>query len=221
MPSPYDFTTLARAAARLKVSTSDTQLPALLTASGRTLANWLGYEAHLREDVEESVSSEGGYRLFLRAGAVRRVVRVAVGGEEVPAKDYRLESPRHGRILRHSCPWPFTGTWTDGVEPLPHTSHDTREILVTYDAGWRTPGQVALALEEDPASTLASDLPAELEEAAMVTLTALYLPAGRDPNVTSRATGDASVSWRADPMALPPMARQLAQHWRKTKWRQL
>lgn len=217
MPTEYDFTTLARAADRLKVATTDAQLPALITAGSRALSNWLGYEVHLRTDVEESVPSEGGRRLFLRAGAVRRLVRITVGGSEVAASEYFLESPKLGRIQRRTGCWPFTGEWTDGVSPMPHTAYDTGEIIVTYDAGWRTPGQVALALEADSASTLTSDLPTELEEAALVTITALYRPAGRDPNVTSRSTGDASVTWSADPKAVPPLARQLAGHHQKTR----
>ncbi|MCY1080294.1 hypothetical protein [Archangium lansingense] len=217
MATEYDLTTVARAAGRLKVSSSDAQLPALVTAASRALANWLGYEVHLRTDAQESVPSEGGRRLFLRAGAVRRLVRITVGGEEVAATDYHLESPRHGRIVRRSCAWPFTGTWTAGVSPIPHTAYDTGEIVVTYDAGWRTPGQVELALAADPTSTLTSDLPAELEEAVLATVTALYRPAGRDPNVTSRSVGDASVTWSTDPKAVPEMARQLAEPHRKTR----
>jgi hypothetical protein len=220
MATPYDFTTLPRAAARLKVSTSDVELPGLIAAASRALANWLGYEAHLREEVEETVPSEGGRYLWLRAGAVRRLVRVTVGGAEVEASAYHLDSPRHGRIVRRVGCWPFTGTWTAGVAPTPLTSHDTGEIRVTLDAGWRTPGQVVLALEENPASTLTSELPAELEEAALVVLAALYRPAGRDPNVLSRSTGGGSVTWRADASAVPLLAQHLAAPHRKLSRRQ-
>jgi hypothetical protein len=221
MPTEYDFTTLARAAARLKVPPTDAQLPALITAASRALANWLGYEAHLREEVEETVPSEGGRRLFLRAGAVRRLLRITVYGQEVPATDYTLESARLGRILRRSGRWPFTGEWTEGVAPMPHTAHDTGDIVVTYDAGWRTPGQVALALEEDPASALTSDLPAELEEALLVTVTGWYRRLGMDLDVTTKSLGDASVSWGGDSLrggkpSLPLMAEQLAAPHRKS-----
>lgn len=221
MPTEYDFTTLARAAARLKVPTTDAQLPALITAASRALSSWMGYEAHLREAVEETVPSEGGLRLFLRAGAVRRLVRITVNGTEVPASDYVLESPKLGRILRRSCRWPFTGEWTEGVAPMPHTSHDTGAIVVTYDAGWRTPGQVALALETDPSSTLESDLPAELEEALLFTVTGWYRRLGMDLDVTTKSLGGASVSWGADSLrggkpSIPLMAEQLAAPYRKS-----
>ncbi|ATB41139.1 hypothetical protein CYFUS_006601 [Cystobacter fuscus] len=219
MPTPYDFTTMARAAARLRVSSTDAELPALLTAASQALADWLGYEAHLREGVEETVPSEGGRTLFLRAGAVRRVLRVEVDGTEVPAGEYFLESPRLGRVVRRRGRWPFTGEWTEGVAPQPHTAHDTGTLRVTFDAGWCTPGQVALALAADPASTLVADLPTPLEEAALVTLTALRSGAGRDPNVTSRSIGGGSITWAADRSAVPTLAQQLAQPYYKARRR--
>ncbi|QRK06051.1 hypothetical protein JQX13_38895 [Archangium violaceum] len=221
MASELDFTTLARAAARLKTSTSDAELPALITAASQALADWLGYDAHLRENIQETVPSEGGRVLFLRAGAVRRIVSVTVAGAEVPPSEYFLESPRYGRVLNRRGGWPFTGQWTDGVAPMPLRAHDTGEIVVTYDAGWRTPGQVALALAADPASTLTSDLPAPLEEAALITLTALRSGAGRDPTVISRSIGGGSVTWAADRTAVPALAQQLARpHHKSTRRKQ-
>lgn len=219
MPTPYDFTTLARAATRLKVSPTDAELPALLTAASLALADWLGYEAHLREGVEETVPSEGGRTLFLRAGQVRRVLWVELNGAQVPAEDYFLESPRLGRILRRRGHWPFTGDWTEGVAPMPHTAHDTGQVRVTFDAGWRTPGQVALALEADLGSALTSDLPALLEEAALVTLTAMRAGAGRDPGVTSRSIGGGSITWAESRPAVPLHAQQLAQPYYKARRR--
>jgi len=210
MPSELDFTTLARAAARLRVPTTDAELPGLITAWSQALADWLGYEAHLREGVEETVPSEGGRRLQLRAGAVRRVVRITVGDVEVAPGEYFLESARQGRITRHTGRWPFTGEWTDGVAPMPLKSYDTGQILVTLDAGWRTPGQVALALEENPASTLKSDLPPVLEEALLIALTAWYRRLGQDVDVTSKGLGSGSVSWGGTKLALSVAVQQLA-----------
>ena len=215
MPTEVDFTTLTRAATRLRVSPTDAELPAQLTAASQALADWLGYEAHLREGVVETVPSEGGRHLFLRAGAVRRLTRVTVDGAEVPAEEYFLESPRLGRILRRRGRWPFTGEWAQGVTTWPFSSHDTGGIAVTFDAGWLTPGQVALALEADASSTLVSDLPAPLEEAALVTLTALRSAAGRDPNVTSRSIGGGSLSWAAVRPAVPEPAQQFARTYYK------
>lgn len=215
MATEYDLTTLERAAARVKAPPGDAELPALLTAASVALADWLGYEAHLREGVQETVPSEGGWRLLLRAGAVRQVTSITVDGVEVPTDEYFLESSKFGRIQRRSCRWPFTGEWTEGVAPMPLHSRDTGSILVTFDAGWRTPGHVALALAADPASTLTSDLPAPLEEACLITLTTLRAGAGRDANVVSRSVGSGSVTWAADRSAVPPLAHQLARPYYK------
>jgi hypothetical protein len=218
MPTEYDLSTLERAALRLRVPPSDAELPAQLAAASQAVADWLGYEAHLREGVVETVPSEGGRILLLRAGAVRRILRITVGGAEVPAGEYALTNPQSGRVTRHPGRWPFTGEWSGGVTPMPLTAHDTGEIVVTFDAGWRTHGQVALALEANPASGLVSDLPAVLEEAALVTLTALRAGAGRDPNVTSRSIGGGSITWAPERPAVPTLAQQLAGRYRKS-WR--
>lgn len=226
MPSELDFTTVARAANRLKVPTTDPELPGLITAWSQALAEWLGYEAHLREGVEESAPSQGGVYLWLRSGAVRRVLSVAVHGVELPASAYHLHSPTQGCLVHRAGGWPFTGTWTRGVEPLPLASHDTGAVVVRFDAGWRTPGQVALALEADPASTLESDLPPVLEEALLITLTAWYRRMGQDVDVTSKGLGSASVGWGADSVrggkpSLPLPTKQLAKpYYKKTRRKQ-
>jgi hypothetical protein len=215
MPHESDFTTLERAALRLRVSPTDAELPAQLTAASQAVADWLGYEAHLREGVQETVPSEGGRSLQLRAGAVRRILRITVGGAEVPPEEYCLGATRTGQVLRYRGRWPFTGDWSGGVSPAPLRARDTRDIVVTFDSGWRTPGQVALALMADASSAWVSDLPAVLEEAALVTLTALRAGAGRDPDVTSRSLGGGSISWAPERPAVPDLARQLARPYYK------
>ncbi|MBM7117634.1 hypothetical protein [Archangium primigenium] len=217
MPTALDFTTLARAATRLRVSPTDAELPAQLAAASQALADWLGYPAHLREGVVETVPSEGGRCLQLRAGAVRRVSRVTVQGVEVPPEEYFLESPRAGRITRRRGRWPFTGDWGGSVAPVPLSARDTGEVEVTFDAGWLTPGQVALALalEVDATRTWVSDVPPVLEEATLVVLTALRSAAGRDPNVVSRSLGGGSVSWAAQRPAVPELAQLLARPYYK------
>jgi hypothetical protein len=210
MPFADDFTTLARAANRLKVPPTDAELPGLVLAASRAVANFLGYEAHLRESVVETVVGQGGAYVWLRAGAVRQLRSVRVRGAELLPETVAIDCTRAGRLVHRRGGWPFTGSATHGIVPTPLRAWDTGEIVVTFDSGWRTPGQVALALAQDAGSTLASDLPAELEEAALLTLAALQRPAGRDPNVVSRSTGGASVTWRADASAVPLLAQQLA-----------
>ncbi|HEX5750019.1 MAG TPA: hypothetical protein VFZ09_27565 [Archangium sp.] len=220
MPTPYDFTTLARAATRIRVSTSDAELPALITAASRALANFLGYEAHLREEVDETVVGQGGVYVWLRAGQVRQLHSVKVHGAELAEGEVAIDCPRAGRLVRRRGRWPFTGSSTAGIVPIPLQAHDSGDIVVSFDSGWRTPGQVALALEAEPSSTLTSELPPELEEAALLVLTAWYRRLGQDPDVTTKSLGDASISWGADSMrggkvAIPLIAAQLAAHHRK------
>lgn len=199
MAAPHDLITLARAANRLQVPLSDIELPGLITTASEALAEWVGYPLHLRENVVETCAG-GAPRLFLQAGAIRRVLSVHVFGVEVEATGYKLEDPIKGHLLRLRCDWPFTGRTGGGVSDAPLQRQDTGDIAVTFDAGWVTPGQVELARAADPTSTLVTDLPATFEEAALVALTAWYRQLGADPDVTSMSIGGGSVGWGADSM---------------------
>lgn len=216
MPSPYDLTTLEAAATRLKVSTADVELPSLITAASRAVSRHVGYELHRREGLTESVAGHGGRYLFLRAGAVQSVQRVEECGAEVPPDAYRLESPLMGRIARRRGCWPFTGRTSGGISNTPLQAEATGELVVTYTAGWVTPGQVALAREADAASTLVSDLEPDIAEAALITVTAWYRRKGRDADVASVGLGDSSQSFAGTgPLAVPTLAQGLLAPYRK------
>jgi hypothetical protein len=204
----YDWTTLARAAARLQVSESEGELPAVITAASRALSNVLGYPAHLREEVVETVAGAGGAYVWLKAGQVRQLRAVSVYGQELPTEAYALDSARHGRVVRRGGLWPFTGSSSAGVSSIPLRTHDTGDIAITFDAGWVTPGQVALT------PSLERDLPEDLEEAALLTVTAWWRRRGRDTDVQSESLGDASLSYLATRLAVPQLAAELVSHYR-------
>jgi len=193
------------------MSSADASLPGLITAASSALAEFLGYPMHRREGVEETVVGQGGRYLWLESGAIQSIASITVGGSAVDASLYALDGrdgARKGRIIARGWHnWPFTGEWTAGISPTPLRAYDTGEIIITFTSGWVTPGQVALGTYPS------SDMPPELEQAALEVVTAWRSGQGRDNRVTSMASGDASVSWASGEGGSPPLplaARALA-----------
>jgi hypothetical protein len=117
-------------------------------------------------------------------------------------------------VLALRQPWAFTGRTGGGVSQAPTFREDTGDIVVTFTAGWVTPGQVALD------GTKTRDLPATLEQACLTVVTAWYTEKGQNPNITSQSVGNASIGFGGDSLrggraALPLNAQQLARRYRK------
>lgn len=151
-------------------------------------------------------------RLFLQAGAIHEVDSITCYGEEREASTYRVEDSIKGILLAYRTPWPFTGQTAGGVSEAPTFREDTGDIVATFSAGWVTPGQVALDGE------LVRDLPQVFEEACITTVTAWYREKGKNPNVASQSTGNASISFASGGTgrdALPLAARTMVGRYRK------
>lgn len=232
MANAADMTTLNRAAQRLRVSTSDSDLPTLITAASKALVRYLGYAVERRTGVVESAVGHGGVYLWLESGALQEVTSVTVGGSALATTSYALDGTYgalRGRLVaRGGYRWPFTGESTGGVNSTPFRAYDTGEILVTFTSGWVSPGQAVIAsgytepltAEQETEARSSVTLPEELEQAALEVVTAWYRSKGHDPNVTSRSTGDASIGYGGDAMrggraSLPLVARELADYYRK------
>ncbi|RJS19563.1 hypothetical protein DRW03_21260 [Corallococcus sp. H22C18031201] len=202
-----DLLTTAQLPASVRDTADPERLPLLITAASLALAEYIGYPLQRRTGIAEAVTSQGGAYLWLSAGAVRQVTRVEVRGAEVPPDAYALESPRMGRLAARGRRWPFTGTWTTGVSPTPLAAEATGEVVVTYDAGWVTPGQAALD------ASLAVDLPAHVALAAQLVATAMIQRDGAEDDVVSESIGDTSLTRTTGEdgqvAALPARARQL------------
>ncbi|QDE90135.1 hypothetical protein BHS06_14855 [Myxococcus xanthus] len=215
MPAPQDLLTAAmlHPAARAGVETA--RLDLFIAAASEAVASYVGYPLHRRLGVVESVAGTGGPHLWLKSGAVRQVVRVEVRGVEVDAASYALDSALLGRLVARSSSWPFTGSWTTGVSPTPLVARDTGEVVVTYDAGWVTPGQRALD------DTLQVDLPAAIQLAAIECVTAALSRDGKPGDVASENIGGTSMSYFAGEgggrAALPSTARQMLTPYRRLR----
>ncbi|RYZ39268.1 MAG: hypothetical protein EOO71_20700 [Myxococcaceae bacterium] len=214
MPAVEDLLTAAQLPATVRDAAEPERLPLLITAASLTLAGHVGYPLHRRKGVVESVASQGGRYLWLRAGGVRQVLRVDVRGVELPATAYALESALMGRVVSRGEAWPFTGRYSPGVSSTPLHVEDTGELLVTYDAGWVTPGQAALD------GTLVVDLPADLQLAAQMVVGALVHGDGAEEAV-SESIGGTSLTRATDEdgqlPAVPARARRLVARYRRPR----
>lgn len=215
MASPVDLVTAEQLPSSVRGAVEAERLPLLITAASEAVAAHVGYPLHQRLGVVESAVGRGGPHLWLRSGAVRQVHRVEVRGEVRAPGTYAVESSVHGRLVARGQPWPFTGTWTTGISSTPLDAQDTGEVLVTFDAGWVTPGQRALD------AGLVVDLPAALQLAAVEVVTAAVSRDGRPGDMTGEAIGDTSASYLVGEdggrVALPASARQLCAPFRRRK----
>lgn len=207
-----DLLTAELLPANVRDAADPNRLPLLITAASLALAGHVGYPLYRRVGIVESVASLGGRYLWLRSGGVRQVTRVEVCGVEVPPSGYALESAVMGRVLSRGEAWPFTGRYSPGVSPTPQLVEDTGALVVTYDAGWVTPGQAALD------GTLQVDLPADLQLAAQMVVGALVHGDGAEEAV-SESIGGTSLTRATDEdgqlPAVPARARRLVARYRR------
>lgn len=208
-----DLVTAAALPSTVRDAVEAERLPLFITAVSESLAAYCRYPLHRRVGVVESAVGQGGMYLWLRSGAIRQVTSVEVRGQARAPSSYAIESAMQGRLVARGEPWPFTGTWTTGVAPTPLNAQDTGEVLVTFDAGWVTPGQHAAD------ASLPVDLPASIQLAAQQCLAAFVHVDGQPGDLASESIGAASVSYLTGPngerMAIPATARQLLARYRK------
>ncbi|NBD09269.1 hypothetical protein [Corallococcus silvisoli] len=214
MSAVEDLLTAAQLPATVRDAADPERLPLLISAASLALAAHVGYPLHRRMAVVESVASAGGRYLWLRSGGVRQVTRVEVYGAELPATAYALESALMGRVVARGEAWPFTGTWSPGVSSTPLHVEDTGALVVTYDAGWVTPGQAALD------AALVVDLPADLQLAAQMVVGVLVSGDGAEEAV-SESIGGTSLTRATDEdgqlPAVPARARRLVARYRRPR----
>jgi hypothetical protein len=187
-----DLTLVATAAGEVGANASDPALQRIITAASKAVASYLGYPIEwLFDAAAQSVPGNGSRYLFLRAvGNLQQIFSITVGGALLAPSEYAIDDAQFARIRRVNGLWPFTGRTSGGVADDPLRAEDTGDIVVSYAAGWVTPGQVA----NQEADTV--QLPADIEQAALEVITAMWRRRGLDQGVAARSLGDGSVTYR-------------------------
>lgn len=185
--SPIDLCLAADVAADLGVS-ADATVQRCVTAASAAIATYCG-RTFERASLSEAPLCAGLPAAMLERPPVQSVTRVLENGAQLAASDFRVDVGA-GLLRRVGRCWPLACRAGGFVsETTTEYESDGDKLLVDYVGGWQTPGQVALA------GSGVSDLPADLQEAAVLTATQFYRRRGTDPNIASESLGDWSVTY--------------------------
>lgn len=180
-PAPQLLATADGCKAEIGADGDDTRIATLLPQASAAIAAHC-HRVFGRETVTETWRAVRAEVLILSRIPVQAIAKVVEDGVELGEDDYECD-PGAGLLYRlcggQRRPW------------------GARSVVVTYDAGWRLPGQ------DD------RDLPEDVERACVLTVLAWYKAQGRDPMLRSEQSQDVgSQSWiaTADMSVLPPQA---------------
>lgn len=176
-----DLTTVAAAADVLGVSASDAKLPRLIGAASEAIRGYINRpQLHYGAAIVEKLEGYAGQvRLHLGTVPLISVASVVLpDGTTLDPSEYTLEDLGAATLYKRDG-WPFTGIDCGG------TLHsEEKAIVVTYAGGWVTPAQSGTRT-----------LPFNIEEACLLTVSALYRKQGIDPTIASESLGDYSVTF--------------------------
>lgn len=160
-----------------------------------------------RETVIETLPGSGTRYLGLQRAPVLSVGTVTEDGGTIT--DYSVADVDAASLYRaDGWSWRSGRLW----EPISYSSGyilpggGDQRYTVSYTAGYGLPGGTVTPVT----------LPADVQQAAIVTVQAWYQAAARDPNVTRKQVGDVSISYGAvasSAMGLPPLAEALLRPW--------
>lgn len=194
-----DLTTLAAAADVLGVSSSDAKLPRLIGAASGAIRRYLDRpQLHYGAAIVEKLPGfDGQVRMYLGVVPLISVASVVLpDGSTLDPADYTVESLEAATLYR-AAGWPYTGLCDNGGRLY----GEAKTIVVTYAGGWVTPAQSGTR-----------NLPFEIEEACLLTVSALYRKQGIDPTIASESLGDYSVTFATateGDWVIPPAAQAL------------
>jgi hypothetical protein len=181
------LTTLANAKDELGItdSTQDDRLERYILQASSAIEGYCD-RAFRKTSQVETLQASGTRRIVLARTPLASLTSIVVDETTVDADEYEIEDASAGIVYRERG-WPRR----DAVVPW-SISHDAiagtakRDVVVTYTGGYVLPND----------STGTRDLPFDVEAACLLTVVSIYRGRGRDRAVSSKGTGDASVSYR-------------------------
>jgi hypothetical protein len=195
-----DLTLASTVAGDLGV-TADATVDRVVSAASRAIARYCGRVFEKATGIVEYPAGYGRPLLLLDRAPILGITSIVERGSTVDPSLYEAKGSNldGGIVYRLQGVWANTarldGRITDTLA-LNQGRSGVDGITVTYDAGFVTPGQVAIGLF--PAVTL----PEDVQEAAILTAVAMYRRRGIDPNVASESLGDWSVSYQGTNTAI-------------------
>jgi len=139
----------------------------------------------------------GGARLLLRRTPVVAIDSIVLDGVTLDADGHEIEDADTGMLFR-AAGWPDTAMVT--VTPSGHTAPGTEApaIVVTYDAGWVTPGQAS--------ELLPRTLPHAIEDAVVELVTSRWRRRNKDLRVVGETLEKSSYTYGGVPVPAEVMA---------------
>ena len=206
-------------------STDLTTIPALVAEIGTltpTQQDWIGLaiasasalieqEANQRfaqQQFKETIGGSGSSTLMLARTPIIGTPTIITVDNEVIA-DFVVEDAEAGVLYRRQG-WTQEISYHRGIsyDPLPYEEHP--RFVITYVAGYHLPSFT----DEIEDSEIA--LPANVEQACVLTIKSWWHKKNRDSSVSWKQVGDLALGYRGDtavkgqePLRLPPEARGL------------
>lgn len=174
----------------------DATVQRCVTAASRAIARWCGRTFEHSAAIVEYVPGFGRPYLILERPPIVSITSIVELGAEVDAANYESvgKNAEAGMVRRkNGGVWANTARLEGRITDTPgHNDGETGDagITVTYEGGYVTPGQVAIAPAAGPVT-----VPEDLQEAAVIVASAFYRRLNRDPNIASESLGDWSVSY--------------------------
>lgn len=199
MASPFDLTTAAAVQADLNTSAD---VAAVVTAASRMCWAAMGRTGDVlpyrQASITESVYGFGRPLLLLSCTPVVSVASVTYNGVAYDSTAYEVADAAAGMLRRIGCMWPDTRPYAGyhgGLAPLPELADNPNSggLVVTYSAGWVTPGQYALTPSAYPGGVT---VPEDVQEAALLAALHLKRRRGTDVMLASESLGPWSASYR-------------------------
>lgn len=164
-------------------------------------------------DLQEIVSTTGSQFLRLRHApvtAISEVVRLDDDGNvaETITGVFIHRDGKAGLVFRRNG-FRMGGTFEGSIDARTVVTPTPNRIRVTYSGGFATPGQN----ENDVVNFPAVTLPGDLQEACLVEVVNRFLNRGRNRDIDSRSTADATVTFREGSDLLKMTRATLKRYW--------
>lgn len=134
----------------------------------------------------ERLQATGTRRLVLARRPLVSIASIVMDDETLDTDGYEIQDADAGIVYREDG-WPRVDAVVVGSiarDPIAGTAKV--DIVATYTGGYVLPND----------ATGTRDLPYDIESACILTVVSLYRGRGRDRSVASKATGDASITFR-------------------------
>lgn len=205
-----DLTTIPQVAAEVGTLTPDQHdWIALAIRSASDLIVQEANQFFAQQRYQETIAGSGSTELVLARTPILGTPTILTVDNEVIV-DFVVEDREAGILYRRQG-------WTRDISYLPSITSDFLpdvthpRFIVTYDAGYWLPSF------PDPMAASQVPLPANIEQACVLTLKSWWTKKGRDPNISWKQVGDLALGYRSEsktsgdaPMLnLPPEARIL------------